>query len=781
MAGPTRATALRGGRYDMEHASAAPGGARFARAGRAAILLASAATGLGAGAPAFAQTAPRAETESVDTIVVTAQRREQNPQDVPIAVTTLSARALDEAAIVSLDRLGANVPNLYLARNFGTTSGALVFMRGVGEGDSIFTNDPPVGIYIDDVILPRSTGALLDLLDIERIEVLRGPQGTLYGRNTSGGAIRLVTKRPTADAIGGAADVTVGSYGRIDARATLNVPLSATAALRVSGLSRNQRGWGRNLTDDSRVNGQDVQAGRLAFAWNPDDRLSLFATADLSIERSAPRFPQKFLADPAIPGRFLARFAAPDGDIDNFRSADTASLNDTDTGGASLRAEYRLGAFTLSSITGYRALRSRIGFDQTANAPGANVILLQDQNQHSFSQELQLAGKALGGRIDLLAGLYYFNEHNDQLTAVSFATPTGSPAARFQNHDFFNAPSRGVGTSGNWSPYLPRLDTFSYSAFASATAKLGPRASVTGGLRYTDERKRYEVAFLTAPDTVLILPDGRRAERRIARGWQDVSPRVAIDYRVDGRDWQALLYASASKGFRSGSFDGRARNIDFVLNRQGAIAPESVWTYEGGVKSDLFGRRLRLNLGYFVNDYTDIAFSAARANSTPPEIFRQNVGDARIQGLEAEWSAVPLPGVEIGGWLATLSDKFTRLKSSPGCSAIANEYDLDLRFTPAFRYQLRGSVGQRVGNGRLRIGGDVSGASPYNIALCNEAQHRVTDATQVNLQIGYEWNAWALTLSATNLADHRFNTGSVGAIGYPNEPRQLFVQLRRRF
>ncbi|MFW2854521.1 TonB-dependent receptor [Sphingomonas sp. TX0543] len=425
-----------------------------------------------------------AESERSD-IVVTAQRREQNLQDVPIAVTAITAQRIDDEAILNLDRLGANVPNLYLSRNFGTTSGALVFLRGVGEGDSIFTNDPPVGIYVDDVILPRSTGSLFDLIDIERIEVLRGPQGTLYGRNTSGGAIKVVTRRPTMDVVGGIADLTFGSYRRIDARATVNLPLGRDLAVRLSGIFRNQRGWGRNLTNGARVNGQDLQGGRASVLWKPSAALSLYATADLSVERSTPRFPQRFVADASAPGRYTNVFVQPGGDIDNFRSADTDPLNDTTTGGGSLRIDVKPGGVMLSAITGYRRLRSRIGFDQTANPPGmgSNVILLQDQRQHSVSQEIQLSGTVLNGYVDLTGGLYYFNEHNDQLTAVSFATPIGSAEARFRNGDFFNAPSRAAGTTGNWSPYRPALDTDSYSAFASATGRIGTRASLTAGLR----------------------------------------------------------------------------------------------------------------------------------------------------------------------------------------------------------------------------------------------------------------------------------------------------------
>ncbi len=721
---------------------------------------------------------PAAAQEGVGDVVVTAQRREQAIRSVPIAVTALPAARIEDEAMANLDRLGAAVPNLYLARNLGTSSGALVFLRGVGEGDSIFTNDPPVGIYVDDVILPRSTGALLDLIDVARIEVLRGPQGTLYGRNTSGGAIKIVTARPAFDRAGGVADVTVGSYRRADARATLNLPLAPALALRVSGIMRTQRGWGRNLTDDDRVNGQDVAGGRVALLWEPDARLSLYATADLTRDRSGPRFPQRFAPD-AVPGRATNRFVAPDGDIDDFASADTDPLGDTDTGGASLRVDYRLGGTTLTSITGYRELRSRIGFDQTANPPGAgaNVILLQDQHQHSFSQELQAAGTALG-RIDWLAGVYHFQEHNDQLTAISAATPAGSPDARFRNGDFFNAPSRGAGTSGNWSPYEPRLDTRSRSAFGSATVAVGARAHVTAGLRYTDERKRYDVRFLTAPDTVLVLPDGRAARRRIADRWTDWSPRLAADYRLGAA---AMVYASVAKGFRSGSFDGRARNLSFVLDRQGAIAPETVWSWEAGVKSDWFDRRLRVNIGYFINDYTDIAFSAARAG-TPPEIFRQNVGDARIQGVELELAAQPVEGVDLGGWVATLADRFTRLASSPGCTAfVADERDLDLRFTPSLRYQLRAGVTRPLGGARVRLGGDYSAATSYSTALCNEPQHRVTDVAALNAQLSLEQGAWRATLAATNLADRRYNTGSVGTIGYPVAPREVTLQVLRRF
>ncbi|ONF95083.1 TonB-dependent receptor [Sphingomonas jeddahensis] len=734
-------------------------------------------------APAVAQQAPSRHDEARDDIVITAQRREQGAQAVPISLTALSAARLENEAILNLDRIGAAVPNLYLARNFGTSSGALVFMRGVGEGDSIFTNDPPVGIYVDDVILPRSTGSLFDLLDVERIEVLRGPQGTLYGRNTSGGAIKLVTRRPTFDRLGGNADLTLGSYGRIDARAAVNLPLASGLAARVSAITRNQRGWGRNLINDARVNTQDLQGGRVSLLWEPTSDLSLYASADATRDRSSPRYPQRFAADPLVPGRYTNGFVKLGGDIDAFESADTDPLNRTDTGGAWLRIDYRGGGLTASSITGYRALRSQIGFDQTANPPGigSNVILLQDQHQHSFSQELQLAGNAFGARLDWLVGGFYFSEHNDQLTAVSLATPTGSDA-RFRNHDFFNAPSRGNAPTGNWSPYEPRLDTDSYSAFGSATLSVGARAHVTAGLRYTDERKRYVVRFLMAPEAVLVLPDGRAARRRIAERWTDLSPRLAVDYQLLSGDDEAMAYASAAKGFRSGSFDGRARNISFALERQGAIAPETVWTYEAGVKSRWFDRRLLLNANYFVSDYTDIAFSASRVTAGPPEIFRQNVGDARIQGFELEWTAQPLTGVELGGWIATLADRFTRLISSPGCIAfVADERDLDLRFTPAFRYQVRASLTQPLGDARVRLGGDISGASDYNIALCNEPQHHVDNAETINMQAAVDWRDWGLVLTASNLADRRYNTGSVGTIGYPVAPREVMLQLRRRF
>ena len=311
--------------------------------------------------------------------------------------------------------------------------------------------------------------------------------------------------------------------------------------------------------------------------------------------------------------------------------------------------------------------------------------------------------------------------------------------------------------------------------YVSATYILSEETRVTAALRYTDETKRYSVRFLSAPDTVLLLADGRPAARTIRTRFTDLSPRLVLDRRIGG----ALLYASVAKGFRSGSFDGRARNIEFALTRQDVIAPETVWSWEAGAKADLLRGRLRVNVAYFLNNYTDIAFSAARANSTPPEIFRQNVGDARLHGLEVEWTATPLAGVDLGGWISTLSDRFTRLRSVIGCTGVV-ERDLDLRFTPAFRYQVRAGLTPPVGAARVRVGGDYGDASSYNIALCNEPQHRVSDAGALKLQLGVEVGDWGATLSATNLTDNRYNSGSVSTVGYPVAPREIVLRVRRR-
>jgi iron complex outermembrane receptor protein len=733
---------------------------------------------------ALAQQRP-AEDDGIAPIVVTAERRPGAAQEVPAALTVIGGEALEQDAAHNLDRIGARIPNLTLTRNFGTSSGALLFLRGVGEGDSIFTNDPPVGIYVDDVLFPRSTGAMFDLIDIERIEVLRGPQGALYGRNTSGGAVKIVTRDPSVHAAEAEVDMTLGSYGRFDLRGTANLPLGDATALRVSLLSRTQRGWGRNLTDGARVNGQDVQGGRAKLLWQPAADLRVLATMDYTDEDSTPRFPQAFLADPVRPGRFLNRFTAPGGDVDNFTSADTDSLNVTRSGGASLRIEYDTGGVQLRSISAYRALQSRIGFDQTARAPGqSNIILLQDQHQRNWSQELQASGSTLGGALHYVAGAYWFGEHNDQLTAVSNAVPAGTNAARFATHDFFAAPVRGAAPNGNWSPYLPVLDTRSAALFASATLTPLAHLSLSAGLRWTREHKRYSVRFLSAPDTTYVLPDGTVAARTIARSWGDLSPDFSMDYTLAGTTWQAMLYARVAKGFRSGSFDGRARNVDFVLNRQSAIAPERVWSREAGVKSDWLGRRLQLNATYFVNDYSNIAFSAARANSNPPEIFRQNVGDARIQGLELEAVARPGWGVELGGVIGTLNDRITRLASSPGCTAfVPDERKLDLRFTPDLRWSARASVTRSLLGGQIRLGGEMRGASPYSIALCNEPQHRVDNEQALDAVLGWDdaGGDWGVTLSATNLTDRRYNSGSVGTIGYPVAPRQIDLTVRRRF
>ena len=260
---------------------------------RAAAIALTALTTAGSGALAVAQQAPDAESkvvQALEEVTVTAQRREEAQQSVPLAITALSADMLERQQIRSIAQLDQVVPNIVMNPNTGTSSASKIFLRGVGEDESFFTADTPVGIYVDDVYIARQTGAMFDLFDIERLEVLRGPQGTLYGRNTSAGAVKLVSRKPTLGEYQGQAELTIGSFDRVDVRATGNMPLGDTVALQGALLMRTRDGYTRNAFDGKDVNDQDVKGLRLSLLAEPTDRFRALLSADYIRERSTPGY-----------------------------------------------------------------------------------------------------------------------------------------------------------------------------------------------------------------------------------------------------------------------------------------------------------------------------------------------------------------------------------------------------------------------------------------------------------------------------------------------------------
>lgn len=609
-------------------------------------------------ASAFAQeTTPQSASQDDGVIVVTARRVSERLQDVPVAVSAFSDDALETLEAKDLGDLQGLVPNLNIAQGRGSNSSANVFIRGVGQPDALATFDPAVGVYVDDVFLSRIRGALVDVYDVDRVEVLRGPQGTLYGKNTEGGAIRLITKAPNLQDYEGEATLGVGSFDGREVSFNVRGPLivdrlggklafqyRADDGFVFDPLARADRNGTRSF------NGR----GALLAQFTPaiSSRLDLDVlqeNADLQLgRRVAPLF-QADLAPvfglalpPGVPAfAFIPGFeAAPTGEFD-FRSSSTPGLpNRIDLlhWGASLVNTWDVSPnLTLKSITAYRELTYEdfIDIDATQLELG-DVFVGVDQSQ--LSQELQALWDF--DRLKGVFGLFYLNEliRSDQ---ASF------------NGDAFTF----FGQPAGFDVFIDdRQELDSFAAFFQTDYQLLEKLSITLGLRATYEEKDFEVF---SRDSVFRLPATNpiptvvRFSGAGSANFFDLSPRVGLNFKPTE---DILLYASYAQGFKSGGFNGRA-------SAAAALEPfseEKVNTVEAGVKSNWLENRVQANVTGFYNKYEDFQASvpgvAEDGVTAVNSVF--NAGELRQYGFEFEGVLRPIQILQFTGSVGFLDAEY---------------------------------------------------------------------------------------------------------------------------
>jgi iron complex outermembrane recepter protein len=605
-------------------------------------------------APAVAQQSDAgAANEGLTEIVVTAQKRTQNLQDAPLSITALSAQALGERSVVTIRDVALNVPNTNATPGFlGNPGDATFYIRGIGQEDPSATRDAGVGIYLDGVYLGRSQGAALDTLDVERIEVLRGPQGTLYGRNTIGGAVNVVTLAPDQElrvrAFAGA-----GSRSRLEGKAYANLPiLTDRLAMSIALSGRTQDGWGRSTTTGQRLGDVRSVSGRSKLGWTPTENLSVTLVGDFTNFNGtgAPNVLRGFnpgitpvgipLPSPvALAPQICAGFCR-----DSAQGADVS--NRSRSRGLAGVIEWSVADIKIKAITANRWLSQRDAFDTDASS-----FTTYDQKgfieAEQFSQELNLSGNIFD-RVEFLVGGYYFIENVDQRrptnlgSFVNVADPAtaGSPFVTF----LLNSKTR----------------TESYALFSQATVRLTDQLSFTGGLRYTHEDKSIvrasqidnragglgtSVIPPLAATPPLLLP--------IASAPQSVSYQP-MTWRA-GLEWKAtrdiMVYGSAARGFRSGGFNAQSTSPAEDV----AFLPETTTSYELGVKSELFDRALRLNFAGFYTNYDDIQFLTFQGNFS----IIANAAQARIKGLELEFSTREFAGFSFDGSVGYLDARYS--------------------------------------------------------------------------------------------------------------------------
>jgi iron complex outermembrane receptor protein len=631
-------------------------------------------------------------------MVVTARRRKEGLQSVPLAVTAFSSEDLESRNVEATTSLGQFTPNLQLdgaAALSGSSSNATAFIRGIGQNDFAIFSDPGVGVYVDDVYMGRSIGGVLDVVDLERVEVLRGPQGTLFGRNTIGGAVLLTSKRPTYNPEG-YVEQTGGSYFRNDIRAMLNAPIiDRKLSLRMAVGKLNRDGYGERLRLDSagkELGGGDALgdinrvAGKVQVLWDPTSKLSLLVSMDGTRAREksavssltaapvggvpAPTFRNMFNVLVA-PGTGIT---SPSGsktldssyiNKDPFKTYATG-LNESnlDVWGVSVTPTWLLSpSVSLKSITSYRDLRAEFARDGD-NTPFTYRETIENIDQWQVSQELQISGDSFSDRLNWLGGLYFFQEGatenaNAFLAQGLYDTLQKMPPLPLDSAgkpDGTKAPYRPFGGSNNPANAGADLmiDVYNHTlnrsaaGFFNATFKILDNLGINAGLRLTYDKKEYWLLHRRMTSGLYIVgPDFQGPKK----AWTSYDPRVGLEYQARPN---VLTYATWSSGFKAGGFNGRPLQNSSEVTEYG---PERLYSYELGVKTDWFKRKLVVNVAGFYYDYRDIQMTV---NQTP-RLRVDNVGKARLTGFETEAQVQPIRGLRLNGAVGYLNAKFTEL------------------------------------------------------------------------------------------------------------------------
>lgn len=653
----------------------------------------------------------RAEAAQLGEIVVEARRTRENLQTTPVAVTALTGELLAKLNVRDVVATAQFTPNLSIGAQPASITAASVYIRGIGNASPSAVSEQGVGIYLDGVYIARSAGAIFDLVDLERIEVLRGPQGTLFGRNSVGGAIQLVSRKP-AQSPGAEAKFGYGTFEdwfarvRLDTGPLGNTPLRAS----VSYMHRQRNGYFDNtLAKSSRDPGAlNSEAVTAAVQGDFGDLTANYAF-DYNTREGVPAFFQVVAASDDVKNYFgqSESFGGAPFQIGPVGLRQGQQLPATDLSerltfsvkarvyGHSLTLAWQAAPhLTVKSITAYRSYRqdganglsgngNMLGFtlspvlfvDGSVVPEGISPVNLYDgyttQRQHQFSQELQIFGEA--GPIKYVAGAFYFDETSSEANyqTLSYVLPGGEAAVNLFPLQAFNGKARSHAVFGQVS-FSPGNGDF----------------ELTGGLRYTHDRK-----WLTLAGDVQPNLDG-------SASYDNVSWLASASYRLRPG---VMGYIRVSSGFRAGGINPSASEIN-------VFAPEKIVSYEAGVKAEWFDRRLRTNLAVFHVDYRNLQISQFLAGTGGATSAIVNAGKVAYRGIEAELTALPAPGLTLDGSLGYTAPKYkTYLYVDPATDEVVNVAS-EARMSQAARFNAHAGAqyDHEVGIGRLSLRADYS-------------------------------------------------------------------------
>ena len=684
---------------------------------RKALATGVAMTALMSAASAWAQTpppSPAAQPSQVDEIIVTAQRRSQRLQDVPVTVTAFGAEELEQARIKDVDDVATRTPGLQF--DAFPASQPRIAIRGIGSTDRGAAGDPSAAVFLDEIYLGRPGMVAFDAFDIERIEVLKGPQGTLYGRNVVGGAINVVTQRPDLDAFGVSTETTIGNYGRLEGAAVLNAPFAdGKAAVRASGSWRTHDGYTDNSFTGGEVDDQDTRSARIQIAAEPSDTVRLAFTIDGTQDRAAGPANRVLDLDESDP---LSMFWEPNPDRDSFAGS-TDGFQNRDTWGVRGEAQFDLSFATLTYLGGYRDLDYSTAYDFDGGNPTTNFVQIaggNDEQSDTTSHELRLSSLP-GSPIQWVAGVYNYNSDVHRLDTLILDLG-------------------GEGTE----TYTQDAQLTSYAVFGDVTVPIGERFSLIGGLRYSEDEKDYRISN-TAGDS--IFRGEESFDVSASATFDALTWRAGADYKLADNQ---LLYAMVSRGFKSGGFQDLPGSAAEAAD---PFEPEYATQYEIGQKSTFLGGRLIWNNTLYTIDYTDLQ---TRRTLPSGQVLTDNAGAATINGYETYLSWRPFGGARIvagyGYTDATFDDYYVDETTNYAGNRIARAPKHKLVLSPSYDWHLAdGAVIRAAIDYRYEslIYEDNSNTGPERREPTNMYDARLiyTDAS----------DRWSVSLWGKNLSD----------------------------
>lgn len=727
------------------------------------------------------------EASKLETVKVTAQRREQELQAVPLPVSTFSARDLENRGVTATRAIADYTPNMIGASNTGLGTANMYFLRGLGNTESISTFDPPVGTYVNDVYVARQGANNFSFFDVERVEVLRGPQGTLFGRNTTGGAINVILKKP-GDRLQGYVEAGTGSYSAFASRGSVDVPMGENLKTKFSYFYNDDDGYVKNTTTGEQMNATHNLGARAAMRWKLGKGLIWDLAADrvkdegLNVVHAMIDGERRTTTGyRAGSSAFFNASGAPltTGEKNNYGQG-----NDTNADSITSNLLWSMDNLSIEFITGWRDLKQKFGIDFLPNpAPTGGFSILNDSRSKQFTQEVKATGELMDGKLNYVAGLFYMREQNTT--------------------DFADILRAGPNTLVLADRYMSN-DTRSMAVYGQVDYKFTPQITATLGLRYTDDdkdihfRDNRPLAATPNPATRLTDENIAAAGNPLTQATRLATPRAALAYEANK---DLMFFTSATRGFKSGGWSSRATSAASMQE----FFPEKVWSYEAGWRSTWMGNRLRFNATAFHMDVTDLQTVSGVTLPTGQVVFLQkNFAGFRNDGLEIEIAALPLQALSAYLNIGLQDAKYTDLApavvaqqaacrasivanatSRPNCNqgivTASGDIGLPVRapkvtLNPGLTYTF-----PVMGGWQLAATGSATYTSRMAAATNNivfAGGHTVFNAA---LALSSPDKLWRVSLECSNCGDKYWVTANLAGLNYLSEPRRWALRLTRNF